>query len=75
MSTMVYSKFYTSVVAVGGGSLCCGSGRVHECIVVRVPGMQRGSAVCASIQMCVCAVRIVDSASGQAAEAAFISEM
>ena len=48
---------------------------MHECVVIRAPGMQRGSAVCASIQMCVCGVRVVDSVSGQAAEVAFISEM
>ena len=47
---------------------------VHEYIVVRVPGMQQGSAVRASIQMCVCGVRVVDSVSGQAAEAARTSE-
>ena len=52
--------------AVGVGSVW-----VRERVVVRVPGRQRGSAIRGSVRVCGC---VVVSASGQAAEAARISE-
>ena len=46
-------------------------GRVRERVVVRAAGRQRGSIVRGSVRVC---ERVVVSASGQAAEAARISE-
>ena len=63
-----------SVAAAGrwrGGRRPIGSGRVHECVVVRAPGRQLGSAIRGSGRV---HGRVVVSASGQAAGAARISK-
>ena len=57
---------------MAAASVCGGGvGRVRERVVVRAAGRQRGSVVRGSVRVC---ERVVVSASGQAAEAARISE-